>query len=82
LQDGDEIRFGLGTDGEKLGVGPNPLLCNVQLAVARVLRVSGAAGLIELMRDDADDSDYPRSYIKSDQHANILTRKLLLYLPA
>jgi hypothetical protein len=43
LRDGDEICFGGGTKGERLGRGPLPLLCNVQLAMARALHMSGAA---------------------------------------
>jgi hypothetical protein len=39
LRDGDEI---CGEQGERLGGGPLPLLCDVQLAVARVLHTSGA----------------------------------------
>ena len=42
LQDGDRIEFGLGTEGSRLGVGPLPLLCNLQLAVARVLKIHRA----------------------------------------
>jgi hypothetical protein len=41
LRDGDRIEFGLGTEGSQLGVGPLPLLCNLWLAVARVLKMSG-----------------------------------------
>ena len=43
LKDGDEIMFGKGPDAEMLGKGPTPILCNLQLAVARVLKTSGAA---------------------------------------
>lgn len=57
LRDGDEIHFGRGTKGNKLGRGPIPLLCNVQLAVARVLRMSGAAEEVMQLRQDSDDSD-------------------------
>ena len=31
-----------------------------QLAVARVLKMSGAADVTDQLRDDADDSDFPR----------------------
>ncbi|KAH7885711.1 hypothetical protein F5I97DRAFT_1808679 [Phlebopus sp. FC_14] len=78
LRDGDEILFGRGPDGMKLGLGPDPLLCNLQLAVARVLKMSAAAELIMEMKDDADDSDYPHVYIASDAFCDILTAKLLL----
>lgn len=75
LRDGDEIRFG---QGEEKGIrGPSPALCNLQYAVARVLRMSGAAELIAQLKDDADDSDLP-NYIASTDFANILKSKLLL----
>ncbi|RDB25962.1 hypothetical protein Hypma_006276 [Hypsizygus marmoreus] len=45
LQDGDEIHFGAGPEGDQLNLGPHPLLCNLRLAVARVLHTSGAADL-------------------------------------
>ena len=76
LKDGDKIQFGQGEakDIEKLGGGPLPALCNLQYAVARVFRVSGAADVIAQLKDDADDSDIPL-YL---DFANILTAKLLL----
>ena len=40
LCDGDQIVFGGGPEAAQLGPGPNPLLCNLQLAVARVLRMT------------------------------------------
>jgi hypothetical protein len=46
LTDGQEIEFGNGPDGERLGKGPLPLLCNLRLAVTRVLKMSGAAEVI------------------------------------
>src|SRR5882724_1333489 len=65
LRDGDEIRFGGGVKGETLGSGPLPLLCNVQLAVARVLYMSGAAEVVMQLKRDADDSDTPHVYVAS-----------------
>lgn len=48
LRDGDEIQFGQGEakDVEGFPGGPLPALCNLQYAVARVLRMSGAADMI------------------------------------
>jgi hypothetical protein len=78
LHDGDEIVFGDGPEGARLGLGPNPLLCNLQLSVARVLRMSGAAEVISQMMDDGDDSDFPHVYVASQAFCNILTAKLLV----
>jgi hypothetical protein len=78
LRDGDEIRFGLGSEGERHGGGPDPFLCNIQLAVARVMKMSGAAEIIAQFREDADDSDFPRVYIASDNFCDILDAKLVL----
>jgi len=79
LRDGDEIPFGKG-EGRYVGEfpgGPLPALCNLQYAVARVLRMSGAADLIAQLKDDADDSDLSDDITTTD-FANILTAKLLL----
>jgi hypothetical protein len=78
LRDGDEIRFGGGVKGERLGSGPLPLLCNVQLAVARILQMSGAAEVVVQLNRDADDSDYPHVYVASNYFRDILHAKLLL----
>jgi hypothetical protein len=79
LQDGDEIHFGRGKDAKKLGGGPLPLLFNVQLAIACVLHMSGAAEVIRQLTEDADDSDFPHAYISSDYFYDILNSKLLLH---
>ncbi|KAF8576101.1 hypothetical protein K439DRAFT_1664763 [Ramaria rubella] len=78
LKDGDEIKFGQGCDGEKLGNGPLPLLCNLHLAVARIVLMSGAADIITQWMDEADDSDFPHVYLASDAFFKILTAKLQL----
>jgi hypothetical protein len=78
LRDGDRIEFGLGTEGSRLRVGPLPLLCNLQLAVARVLKMSGAADIIARLMEDADDSDFPRNFLASENFCDILDAKLLL----
>ncbi|KAH9977546.1 hypothetical protein BJV74DRAFT_860371 [Russula compacta] len=78
LKDGDQINFGGGLEAARLGFGPNPALCNLQLAVARVLRMSGAAEVIAQMMDDGDDSDFPHIYIASPEFCNILTAQLHL----
>jgi len=77
FRDGDEIKFGKGTDGKQLG-GPLPFLCNLHLAVARVLNMSGAAELIAQWKDDADDSDFPHVYLASEDFCEILDAQLLL----
>ena len=78
LRDGDEIHFGCGIKGEKLGGGPLPLFCNVQLAVARVLYMSGALEVVMQLRADSDDSDTPHAYVASDYFLDILDAKLHL----
>jgi hypothetical protein len=54
------------------------LLCNLKLAVARVLKMSGAADIIAQLMEDADDSDFPHSFIASEDFCDILDAKLLL----
>jgi hypothetical protein len=76
--DGDQVVFGGGPEAARLGSGPNPSLCNLQLAVARVLRMSGAAEVITQMIKDGDDSDFPHVYIASPAFCNILTAQLQL----
>ena len=75
-RDGDEILFGQGFDGEKLGRGPLLSLCNLQLAVARVLKMSGAAEVITQLMEDADDMDFPLIFQTSEDFSNLLTAKL------
>jgi hypothetical protein len=78
LRDGDEIKFGEGPDGPRLGRGPSPILCNFHLAVARALNTSGAAELITQWKDEADDSDFPHVYLASEDFCRILDAQLLL----
>ena len=77
FHDGDRITFGGGPEAERLGSGPDPLLCNLQLAVARVLKMSGAAELITQIIEDGDDSDFTHVYISSPAFCDVLTAKLL-----
>ncbi|KAK2462249.1 hypothetical protein APHAL10511_005745 [Amanita phalloides] len=77
FRDGGQITFGRGPEAARLGSGPDPLLCNLQLAVARVLKMSGAAELIGQILEDGDDSDFAHVYIASPAFCNILTAKLL-----
>jgi hypothetical protein len=78
LRHDDEIKFGGGHDGEKLGQGPVPSLCNIKLAVARVLRMSGAAEVIRQLMEEADDTDMPHIYLASPAFCNVLSAKLVL----
>jgi len=78
LADGDEIRFGGGLDGEQLNNGPSPRLCNLRLAVARVLNMSGAADIILKWKDEADDDGLSRLQIPSNEFCNILSARLRL----
>ena len=54
------------------------MLCNLQYAVARVLRMSGAAEAIAQLKDDADDFDFPLVDLSLTDFANTLTAKLIL----
>jgi hypothetical protein len=74
---GGEILFQAGPERKQLE-GPKPMLCNLHLAVARVLHMSGAAEVIMLMTEDADDSDVPQSYVASVEFCDTLDAKLLL----
>ncbi|KAG6379321.1 hypothetical protein JVT61DRAFT_11778 [Boletus reticuloceps] len=78
LKDGDEIQFGKGPEGKKLHDGPLPNLCNLQLAVARVLRMSGAADIILEWKDHADDDGCYRLFIASEEFCDMLDAKLFL----
>jgi len=77
LQDGEEIKFGGGTDGKNLGGGPMPILCNLQLAVARVMRMSGAAALIDKWQKDVDDAD-SQIFLTAEDFSNELSTRLFL----
>jgi hypothetical protein len=46
IQDGDEMKLGKGEDGANIEL-PDPRLCNLHLAVARVFAASGFAEVIE-----------------------------------
>ena len=64
--------------GKRLGTGPIPRLCNLQLAVARVLKMSGAADIILEWKDEADDDGLSRLFISSEEFCDMLSAKLLL----
>jgi hypothetical protein len=67
--------FGGGPDGARLERGLRPTLCNLQLAVARVFKVSGAADVTLQWKEDADDGDPPHTLIASEEFCSA---KLLL----
>lgn len=76
LKDGDLISFGQGPGGSEIDL-PLPGLCNLHLAIARVLRASGAADLISMIQADADDSDVSSASLQPEDFSRILTAKLL-----
>jgi len=78
LREGDEICFGRGVEGKTLKTGPIPRLCNLQLAVARVLKMSGAADIILEWKDQADDNGLFRLFISSEEICDMVDAKLLL----
>ena len=51
LNDGDEIKFGKGDDGATIEL-PDPQLCNLHLAVARVFTALGFAEVVEKFETD------------------------------
>ena len=77
FRDGDPITFGEGPEARQLGTGPLPLLCNLQLAVARVLKMSGTAELIGQIIEEGDDSDFAHIYVASPTFCDVLTAQLL-----
>jgi len=49
------MNFGGGEDGSSIGL-PDPRLCNLHLAVARVFAASGFAEVVDkIMKDNEDD---------------------------
>jgi len=56
LDDGDEIAFGCGDGGDEIAL-PDPRICNLHLAVARVFAASGAAEVFDQYLDD-DECDF------------------------
>jgi len=60
LNDGDEVQFGRGIGGDAVEP-PDPRICNLHLAVARVFAASGAAEVFDKYLDDdyMDMSDIP-----------------------
>ena len=57
INDGDEIEFGKGKDGNTIEL-PDPRLCSLHLAVARVY---AASGITELLHKIVKDSGYDDS---------------------
>ena len=57
--------------------GPWPTPCNLQLAIARVLKMSGAADVILQCKEDADEGDLAHTFIASEQFCSILDARLL-----
>ena len=56
------------------------MLCNLRLAFARVLKMTGAAEIIAQLMEDADDSYLPPNFLasESENFCDILDAKLLL----
>ncbi|KAH9963117.1 hypothetical protein BC827DRAFT_1193455 [Russula dissimulans] len=54
LKDGAEIGFGRGNGGDRIAL-PDPRICNLHLAVARVFAASGAAEVFDKYLDDDED---------------------------
>jgi hypothetical protein len=56
LKDGDEIMLGGGAQAHEIQM-PDPKLCNLKLALIRVLNASGAADAIDELMKDYEDSN-------------------------
>jgi len=54
LKDGAEIGFGRGNGGDRIAL-PDPRICNLHLAVARVFAASGAAEVFDKYLEDDED---------------------------
>ena len=78
LREGDEIQFGRGPEGEALNKGPIPILCNLRLAVAKVMKASTAADIILKWKDQADDGGCYRLSVASEKFYDTLDAKLFL----
>ena len=78
MREGDEIQFGKGPGGKKLNNGPIPRLCNLHLAAARVLRMSGAADIILEWKDQADDDGCYRLFIASEEFCDRMLNSFFL----
>lgn len=71
-----EIKFGLGLSGQAISA-PNPLFCNLKLAVMRVLYASGAAEVLEdFWRDYDRVSEVPSSLGVSQELDELFLDKL------
>jgi len=62
LDDGDEIQFGRGIAGDAVRL-PDPRICDLHLAVARVFAASGTAEVFDRCLDDEPGGDEDR-YMK------------------
>jgi hypothetical protein len=78
LKDGDEIQFGRGCEGERLKNGPIPRFCNLHLAVARAMKMSGAADIVLEWKEQADDDGMFRLVVASEDFCHMLDAKLFL----
>jgi hypothetical protein len=81
LHDGDEMELGKGDDGNTIEL-PDPRLCNLHLAVARVFTASGAAEVFNKYLEEYEDdlTDVPvcfgRPFIPDDVLMLALTHRL------
>ena len=55
IEDGNEMQLGKGADGGSIDL-PNPQICNLHLAVARVFAASGFAEVVEHFYKDNGDN--------------------------
>ncbi|RDB15278.1 hypothetical protein Hypma_004791 [Hypsizygus marmoreus] len=79
LNDGDEIAFGRGPEGARLGPGPHPRLCNLRLAIMRVFQDSGAMPVMADLEEGANNryvNCFPRDLL-SPHFCDVLSRTLM-----
>jgi hypothetical protein len=62
--DGDEITFGTGDHCGRIA-SPDPRICNLHLAIARVSHMSGASEVFGKFLDDDDDGQHLPLYLGS-----------------
>ena len=77
LDDGDEIEFGRGGGGDEIAL-PDPRICNLHLAVARVSAASGAADVFDryLDEEECDLTGIPVYFGGPFVADDVLTRRL------
>jgi hypothetical protein len=75
LEDGHEIKFGKGDEGNSIPL-PDPRICNLRLAISRVLAASGFAELIDKIFKDWKELSSEANFSDEADLSNELNRRL------